>query len=214
MVDLSSLNEEQKQSVLTTEGYVRVIASPGSGKTRALTHRFAYLVDDLKTDPQNILCITYTNKAADEMRERIIKLLSTTEYDLQNISTIHSYCTRFLKSYFQKHYEYNYSFDILDESALNKSIKATYKNLDLEYNAKKLSEFKKILSDYKINNLTYVPYVLGMTDNFNVDDERIKRIIDISKKRKALFFDDLICAAIYLLENDNETLKSESERFK
>ena len=70
MVDLSSLNNEQKEAVVTTEGYVRVIASPGSGKTRALTHRYAYLLDDKKISSDNILCITYTNKAANEMKER------------------------------------------------------------------------------------------------------------------------------------------------
>ena len=98
MINLDSLNEEQKEAVLTTDGYIRVIASPGSGKTRALTHRYAHLVKDLNVKSNNILCITYTNKAANEMKQRIINLLDYS-CDFTNISTIHSYCDRFLRKY-------------------------------------------------------------------------------------------------------------------
>ena len=91
MVDdvLEGLNEEQIKAVTTTEGYIRVIAGAGSGKTRALTHRFAYLVNDLGIRAGNILCVTFTNKAAAEMKERIHQL--TDDNDTGFVCTFHSF---------------------------------------------------------------------------------------------------------------------------
>ena len=79
---LSNLNDQQKEAVLTTEGYVRVIAGAGSGKTRALTARYAYLVEELGLSPANILCITFTNKASREMKTRLRRMLGD---DLKSI---------------------------------------------------------------------------------------------------------------------------------
>ena len=86
---LQGLNPEQRDAVTTTEGYVRVIAGAGSGKTRALTHRFAYLVNEVGILPSHILCVTFTNKAAAEMRNRIRKL--TGDNDTGYISTFHGF---------------------------------------------------------------------------------------------------------------------------
>ena len=87
---LNGLNESQLAAVTATEGYVRVIAGAGSGKTRALTHRFAWLVNDLGILPGNILCVTFTNKAANEMRQRIHQL--TGDDDTGYISTFNGFC--------------------------------------------------------------------------------------------------------------------------
>ena len=92
---LAGLNEEQKLAVTETEGYVRVVAGAGSGKTRALTHRFAYLVNDLGIMPGNILCVTFTNKAATEMRQRIHNLIGDNDTGL--INTFHGFCDTVLK---------------------------------------------------------------------------------------------------------------------
>ena len=92
---LKGLNEAQVSAVTATEGYVRVIAGAGSGKTRALSHRFAWLVNDLGILPGNILCVTFTNKAAGEMRQRIHQL--TGDDDTGMISTFHGFCASVLK---------------------------------------------------------------------------------------------------------------------
>ena len=92
---LQGLNQAQRQAVTTTEGFVRVIAGAGSGKTRALTHRFAYLVNDLGILPGNILCVTFTNKSANEMRQRIHHL--TRDNDTSYINTFHGFCVSILQ---------------------------------------------------------------------------------------------------------------------
>ena len=96
MTDLiQGLNPAQREAVLTTEGYVRVIAGAGSGKTRALAHRFAYLVNELGILPGNILCVTFTNKSAAEMRQRIHAL--TGDNDTGYINTFHGFCVSVLQ---------------------------------------------------------------------------------------------------------------------
>ena len=92
---LEELNDEQRQAVTTTEGYVRVIAGAGSGKTRALAHRFAWLVNEIGILPGNILCVTFTNKSAAEMRQRIRRL--TGDNDTGYICTFHSFCVSVLQ---------------------------------------------------------------------------------------------------------------------
>ena len=92
---LEHLNGAQREAVTTTEGYVRVIAGAGSGKTRALSHRFAYLVNDIGIPPGNILCVTFTNKAANEMRARIHDL--TGDRDTGYINTFHGFCANVLQ---------------------------------------------------------------------------------------------------------------------
>ena len=90
---LFGLNDRQRQAVTTTEGYVRVIAGAGSGKTKALTHRFAYIVERLGISPSNILCVTFTNKAAREMGVRVKRLISAGNVN-DLICTYHGFCER------------------------------------------------------------------------------------------------------------------------
>ena len=110
---LDDLNDKQFEAVRATEGHVRVIAGAGSGKTRVLAYRYAYLVNELGIDPANILCITFTNKAASEMRGRIAKLVSS-EHVNDYICTIHGFCVKFLR---QEIYRLGYPkyFQIIDE---------------------------------------------------------------------------------------------------
>ena len=113
---LSVLNAAQRQAVTSTEGYVRVIAGAGSGKTRALTHRFAYLVCELGILPGNILCVTFTNKSANEMRQRIHAL--TGDNDTGYINTFHGFCVSVLQE--DSHaVQYPKSFLVLDNSDID-----------------------------------------------------------------------------------------------
>lgn len=92
---LSGLNPEQQKAVMSTEGYVRVLAGPGTGKTRALTTRYCYLTETLGVSAKNILCVTFTNKAANEMKQRIRQWLG--DLDLGYICTLHAFCVQFFK---------------------------------------------------------------------------------------------------------------------
>ena len=95
MEELRGLSTSQREAVTSTEGFIRVIAGAGSGKTRALSHRFAFLVNEIGVLPSNILCVTFTNKAANEMRSRIRQL--TRDNDTGYISTFHSFCVSVLQ---------------------------------------------------------------------------------------------------------------------
>ena len=117
------LNKAQLEAVTSTEGYVRVIASAGSGKTRALTERFAYLVNDIGIPPGNILCVTFTNKAANEMRARIHKLIG--DKDTGYINTFHGFCANVLQE--ESHiFQYPSSFLVLDNSDIDSMLKVIY----------------------------------------------------------------------------------------
>lgn len=97
MTDIfEGLNSRQKEAVTTTEGRIRVVAGAGTGKTKALTHRYAYLVNVLGIDPANILCLTFTNKAAAEMRARIAGMVHSGDYN-DFVCTIHGFCVKFLR---------------------------------------------------------------------------------------------------------------------
>ncbi len=125
---LSKLNPAQREAVTTTEGFVRVIAGAGSGKTRALTHRFAYLVNELGILPGNILCVTFTNKAANEMRQRIHLL--TGDNDTGYISTFHGFCVSVLQE--DSHaVQYPKSFLVLDNADIDDMLRIVYEERGL-----------------------------------------------------------------------------------
>ena len=142
---LSSLNPEQREAVLATEGYVRIVAGAGSGKTKALTHRFAWLVKELGVSPNEILCVTFTNKAARERRERVDSLLGE---PLKNhfIMTFHQFCLRMLRSEIHR-LEWPSSFHILDADDQKKLMSRICK--ELEISAKEGTENLRILDQAK-----------------------------------------------------------------
>ena len=120
---MQGLNSAQRQAVTSTEGFVRVIAGAGSGKTRALSHRFAYLVNELGILPGNILCVTFTNKSANEMRQRIHRL--TGDNDTGYVNTFHGFCVSILQE--DSHaVQYPKSFLVLDNGDIDSMLQLIY----------------------------------------------------------------------------------------
>lgn len=209
---LSKLNEEQIQPVLQTEGAVLVIAGAGSGKTRVLTSRIAHIVKDLGVSPYNVLAITFTNKAADEMKERLSQMIDGVE-DMW-VCTIHSMCVRLLR-YGAEKIGYGRDFSIYSETDKDKVVKRVIVSLGLEVDQYAKSA-KNLISARKTKNLSI--------EEFEKDNARMKNIGDIVrimkgyeeelKRSNAFDFDDLLIKTRELLSEDRETLERFSNRFR
>src|SRR5690625_1638914 len=127
---LNTLNKEQQQAVKKTDGPLLIMAGAGSGKTRVLTHRIAYLIDEKEVAPRNILAITFTNKAAREMKERVRRLVGP-ESEYMWVSTFHSMCVRILRRDIEQ-IGYNRNFTIIDSSDQLSVMKQILKNLNID----------------------------------------------------------------------------------
>ena len=144
---MTELNAEQTEAVTTTEGYVRIVAGAGSGKTRALTHRFAYLVNDIGILPSNILCVTFTNKAASEMRSRIRNL--THDNDTGYISTFHGFCVSVLQED-SNAVGYPKSFLVLDNVDINAMLEIIYEERGLTLREMTFSKARDMIEMRKL----------------------------------------------------------------
>lgn len=210
---LQGLNASQLEAVTSTEGFIRVIAGAGSGKTRALARRFAYLVNEIGILPGNILCVTFTNKSANEMRQRIHNL--TGDNDTGYISTFHSFCVSVLQE--DSHaLQYPKSFLVLDNSDIDSMLKIIYEERGLTLRnmtfskARDMIEIRKLIKEPK--------YYLDML-NMSLDTLRQKYLTatepsDIifygylyqGKKCFGLDYNDLIKFTLYIFEQ-NEAVK-------
>lgn len=121
---LEGLNDCQREAVQTLDGYIRVVAGAGTGKTKALTHQYAYLVSELGISPSNILCITFTNKAVNEMK-RCIKAMLGEEFDTSFVATLHAFCTRVLREDISRLF-YPEKFIVLDNIDQKKILEEVY----------------------------------------------------------------------------------------
>ncbi len=210
---LQGLNASQLEAVTSTEGFIRVIAGAGSGKTRALARRFAYLVNEIGILPGNILCVTFTNKSANEMRQRIHNL--TGDNDTGNISTFHSFCVSVLQE--DSHaLQYPKSFLVLDNSDIDSMLKIIYEERGLTLRNMTFSKARDII---EIRKLIKEPeYYLDML-NMSLDTLRQKYLTatepsDIifygylyqEKKCFGLDYNDLIKFTLYIFEQ-NEAVK-------
>ena len=210
---LQGLNASQLEAVTSTEGFIRVIAGAGSGKTRALARRFAYLVNEIGILPGNILCVTFTNKSANEMRQRIHNL--TGDNDTGYISTFHSFCVSVLQE--DSHaLQYRKSFLVLDNSDIDSMLKIIYEERGLTLRNMTFSKARDMI---EIRKLIKEPeYYLDML-NMSLDTLRQKYLTatepsDIifygylyqEKKCFGLDYNDLIKFTLYIFEQ-NEAVK-------
>ena len=209
---LEYLNDSQREAVTSTEGYIRVIAGAGSGKTRALTHRFAYLVNEVGIPAGNILCVTFTNKAANEMRARIHRL--TGDKDTGYINTFHGFCANVLQ---EESYVFQYpkSFLVLDNSDINAMLSIIYEERGLTLRDKTFSKARDMI---EMKKLFEIPDYYE--DIFNMSVEELKKKYlsktatdDIifygylyqQKKCFGLDYNDLILFTLYVFRVSDES---------
>lgn len=199
----SGLNKEQMEAVMATEGYIRVIAGAGTGKTRTLTRRYAYMIQELGISPSNILCITFTNKAANEMKRRIKAMLGE-EFDTSFVATLHAFCTRVLREeIFRLFYPEN--FIVLDNIDQKKILEEVYDEMGVKMDT---ASFKFMIDQirYYKNLITYVEYLSDPHFDYSTltaekkTDEIIFRYIKKQRKYFGLDFFDLINFTIYLFD--------------
>lgn len=212
---LDGLNESQKQAVTSIDGYIRVIAGAGTGKTKALTHRYAYLIEELGIAPSNILCITFTNKAANEMKRRIKQMLGS-EFDTSFIATLHAFCTRVLREEISKLF-YPENFIVLDNSDQKRILEEVYDEMGIKMDT---ASFKFMIDQirYYKNLITYVSYLSNPSFDYSTltskkqSDEIIFRYIKKQRKYFGLDFFDLINFVIYLFQEYPDVLEKWQKR--
>ncbi|WP_042277204.1 DUF3553 domain-containing protein [[Clostridium] dakarense] len=213
-MNLDTLNPAQREAVEKTEGPVLILAGAGSGKTRVLTTRIAHLIEDKGVQAPNILAITFTNKAATEMRERVEETLGSDTKEMW-ISTFHSCCVRILRKDINR-IGYNRSFVIYDSSDQVTLVKDCLKELNL---SDKVFEPKVVIST--ISGAKDKLYSPKQFKAMHMSDNRMSKIADIYalyqdrlKRNSALDFDDLIYKTVELFKEDSEVLDYYRSRFK
>ena len=212
-MNLDGLNDCQKRAVKQTEGPVLIIAGAGSGKTRVLTNRIAYLIDECGISPYNILAITFTNKAAAEMRERVEKV---TDCGSQVwVSTFHSTCVRILRRYIDR-IGYQTNFTIYDTDDQKSVIRDACKKLNIDTKMLKERTIMSAISSAKDEMISPDEMEVNAGGDYNA-----KRIAGVYreyqktlKANNALDFDDLIFKTVELLNRDEEVLEAYQERFR
>ncbi|MBR1847050.1 MAG: UvrD-helicase domain-containing protein [Bacilli bacterium] len=197
----SLLNSTQLEAVTTQDQYVRIIAGAGSGKTRVLTYRIAYLMEKLHVDPHGILAVTFTNKAAQEMKERVIKIIGDSARFL-SVSTFHSFCARFLRAE-AHHIGFPAGFTIFDEDDVEKLVK----NIVVEKGYKKSDPILKTALHYIDSKKTrgQYPEDIDIAHESFADEKMCLEIYARYEAQKqamlAMDFDDLILVTLHILEN-------------
>ena len=209
-----TLNKEQKEAVRQTEGPLLLLAGAGSGKTRVLTHRIAYLIDEIGVKPWNILAITFTNKAAGEMRERVDKLVGFGSGQVW-VSTFHSACVRILRRHIDR-IGYDSSFTIYDTDDQKTVMKNAIKRLNLDSKVYKERALLGVISSAK-DELVGVPaFERDAAADFgkSVQAKVYREYQETLRANNALDFDDIIMKTVELFRNCPEILDSYQERFQ
>ena len=211
---LKQLNDKQYEAVVNTEGPCLVIAGAGSGKTKVLTHKIAYLIDEKGVLPWNILAITFTNKAANEMKERIEGLVGDVAKDIW-MGTFHSVCVRILRRFIDR-IGFDSSFIIFDTSDQRTLIKACIKNIGLDDKMFTDRSVQSEISNVKNEMLDPDQYTLRANGDFR--KEKIALVYEMYQKRlkenNAIDFDDIINYTIKILMDNPDVLEYYSDKFK
>lgn len=214
MTDMELLNKEQKEAVLHKDGPLLILAGAGSGKTRALTCRIAYLIDECGVNPWNILAITFTNKAAGEMRERVDRIVGFGSESIW-VSTFHSACVRILRRYIDR-LGYEQRFTIYDTEDQKTLVKDVCRRLQVDT---KLYKERMLLSEISRAKNEYISpeeYRLDVQGDFR--KERVAQVYaeyqKELKKNNALDFDDLLVKAVELFQSCPDVLDYYQERFR
>ena len=195
------LNSRQAEAVRATEGRVRVVAGAGTGKTKALTHRYAYIVNVLGIDPANILCLTFTNKAAAEMRSRISEMVQSGDYN-DFVCTLHGFCVKFLRKEIYR-LGFPKSFTILDEEDSKAIAKQAMDEIGIKRTEKTVKQFLEAVGADKALNGYIQAYMLPgcvITDEMR-RTSRLCGYVARQMKNYALDFDDLMNVTKYILDH-------------
>lgn len=208
------LNPQQQEAVECTEGPLLIIAGAGSGKTRVLTQRIAYLITEKQVNPWNILAITFTNKAAGEMRDRVNQLADVNGGSVW-VSTFHSTCVRILRRFIDR-LGYDTNFTIYDTDDQKHVIKEIIKQMDLDTRMYKDRALLSAISSAKNELISPEEYQLSVAGDWNgqVISKVYKAYQRMLKQNNALDFDDLLMKTVELFQSQPDVLDSYQERFR
>lgn len=208
------LNPRQQEAVYHTEGPLLILAGAGSGKTRVLTHRIAYLIEEKGVNPWNILAITFTNKAAGEMRERVDKLVGFGAESIW-VSTFHSMCVRILRRYIDR-LGYDTKFTIYDADDQKTLMKDVCKLLQIDTKVMKEKAFLSAISAAKDQMILPDEYELNAVGDYN--KQKIAKVYREYERQmhanNALDFDDLLVKTVQLFQTQPDVLENYQERFR
>ena len=211
---IEGLNDKQKEAVLATEGPCLVIAGAGSGKTKVLTHKIAYLISEKNVKPYNILAITFTNKAASEMKQRVEKIVGDVAQEMW-MGTFHSICVRILRRFIDR-IGFDTSFLIFDTSDQKTVVKECLKALNIDDKAFSDRSVLSEISNAKNEMLTPKAYQAKYSGEFR--KEKIGQVYELYQKRlrenNAIDFDDIINYTIDILSENPDVLQYYTEKFK
>lgn len=209
-----TLNPKQKEAVLHTDDPLLILAGAGSGKTRVLTHRIAYLIDECGVNPWNIMAITFTNKAAGEMRERVDNLVGFGAESIW-VSTFHSSCVRILRRHIES-LGYTTSFSIYDSDDQKTLMRQVFKAMDIDTKQFKERVVLAAISSAKDKLITPEEFLLNAGADFREKKtgEIYREYQKQLKKNNALDFDDLIVKTVELFQNNPQVLDYYQERFR
>ena len=209
-----TLNEPQREAVLHTDGPLLILAGAGSGKTRVLTHRIAYLIDERGVNPWNILAITFTNKAAEEMRQRVDSLVSFGAESIW-VSTFHSACVRILRRFIDR-LGYDNRFTIYDTDDQKTLMKEVCRKVDIDTKVYKERNLLAAVSSAKNEMILPDEFVLNAGGDFGqLKIAKVYREYEAQlKANNALDFDDLLVKTVQLLETQPDVLEYYQERFR